>query len=258
VLPNALPIDAPSESLHSDAFSAMTLCSFAGADDFRSFATGADSLAPGSEGTVEFGSADRDRSDAIDLETARARFVLGAEFVHRFPRSRGEDAFVLRDDDILGEERFSFTNARRSRACAAGDARAAAGRTLGVGRATIVIHGEWSIPGRHVVAARSRVTVRDEPNAAWRCFQLMTTAFPDVNGRQYPLCEQPGAVWSPHNAGEPASRPRRCTECQGSDERQDCTAGWATRLRAIRRKRQLPPKEETGTPRRSIVRGVKR
>ncbi|MBO9359075.1 MAG: hypothetical protein J7450_05895, partial [Thermomicrobium sp.] len=170
----------------------MTLCSFAGADDFRSFATGADSLAPGSEGTVEFGSANRDRSDAIDLETVRARFVLGAEFVHRFQRSRGEDAFVLRDDDILGEERFSFTNARRSRACAAGDARAAAGRTLGVGRATIVIHGEWSIPGRHVVATRSRVTVRDEPNAAWRRFQ-MTTAFPDVNGRQYPLCEQPGA-----------------------------------------------------------------
>jgi len=258
VLPNALPIDAPSESLHSDAFSAMTLCSFAGADDFRSFVTGADSLAPGSEGTVEFGSADRDQSDAIDLEAARARLVLAAKLVHRFRRLLGKSAIMLRDDDILGEERFSFTNARRSRACAAGDARAAAGRTLGKGRATIVIHGEWSIPGRHVVAARSRVTIRDEPSAAWRRFQLMTAAFPDINGRQYPLCEQPGAVWSPHTAGEPASRPRRCTERQGSAERQDCTAGWTTRLRATRRNRQSPPKEETGTPRRSIVRGGKR
>jgi hypothetical protein len=258
VLPNVLPIDAPSGPLRHETFSGMKRWSFAGADDFRSLATGADSLAPSSEGTVEFGSADRDRSDAIDLETARARFVLGAEFIHRFPRSRGEDTFVLRDDDILGEERFSFTNARRSRACAAGDARAAAGRTLGKGRATIVIHGEWSIPGRHVVAARSRVTIRDEPSAAWRRFQLMTTAFPDVNGLQYPRCEQPVAVWSPHTAGEPASRPRRCTERQGSDARQDCTAGWATRLRATRRNRQSPLKEETGTPRRSIVRGGKR
>ena len=258
MLPNALRIDAPSGSLRHETFSGMKRCSFAGADDCRRLATGAVSVAPGIEGTVESGSANRDRSDSIDLEAARARLVLAAKLVHRFRRLLGKSAIMLRDDDILGEERFSFTNARRSRACAAGDARAAAGRTLGKGRETIVIHGEWSIPGRHVVAARSRVTIRDEPNAAWRCFQLMTTAFPDINGRQYPLCEQPGAVWSPHTAGEPASRPRRCTERQGSDERQDCIAGWTTRLRAIRRKRQSPPKEETGTPRRSIVRGVKR
>ncbi len=258
MLPNALPIEAPSESLHSDAFSAMTLCSFAGADDFRSFATGAVSVAPGIEGTVEFGSADRDRSDAIDLETVRARFVLGAEFVQRFPRSRGEDAFVLRDDDILGEERFSFTNAPGMRAYAFGGAGTATRRTLEEGTATIVIHGEWSVPRRHVVAARSRMGFRDESSGAWRRFQSMTAASPDANARQYPLSLEPGAVWPTRTVGEPASRPRLCTERQGSDERQDCTAGWATRLHAIRRNRQSPPKEETGTPRRSIVRGVKR
>jgi len=248
VLPNALPIDAPSWSPQGATFSAMERCSFAGWECFRSFAARADSPAPGVEGTGEWGSADDERSDSIDLEAARAYFLLPAKLVHRLPRSRGEDAIGLRDRDILGEERFSFRNAPGSRDCVVGGAGTAARRTLGEATARIIIQGERIVPGQHVVAAHAGMIFRDGASGARQRVPSMRTASPNGNGRQSPHGAQPGAVWSAHAAGEPANRPRLATEYQGRHERRHCTAGSTPRPAAFRWKRQSQPKEEIGTP----------
>ncbi len=172
MLLNALPIDAPSWSLRGEAFSAMERCSFAGWECFRSFPARADSPAPGSEGTGEWGAADGERSDSISLEVAGAGFRHAAELAHWLPRSVGESAMVLGrcdillDCDLLGEGRRSGGNAPTAHACAVGSAEVAARRTLGEDTAAITIDAEWVMSGRYVVAARSPLTFRDGTSGA--------------------------------------------------------------------------------------------